>query len=171
MTNPRNLGNVIGRVSQDIKTFSNSDGSQSLAITIAVDDDYKSGADKTVKTNFIPVRDYVRAGGVNPWERVHKGDLIAVPVRINAKPFEKDGVTQYPVTIEADGFPAFLESKAVTEARAAKNTVEAAAGEPVATGVPTSVEGDPAAAAQIAQLEAQLAAARNGATVDSPFGA
>lgn len=156
MTNAANHGVLIGRLSQDIKQITNRDGSVTQLITLAVDDDYKSGPDKKVQTNFIPLRDFVRAGGTNLWGGVHKGDLIAVPFRISAKPYEKDGKTEYPLSLETDGAPRYLEPKTVTEARAAK---AAAAAPEAADEIPATVPADTSATGEsIEELQAKLAA-------------
>jgi single-stranded DNA-binding protein len=151
MTNPANNGQLIGRLAQDIKEFANQDGSRKQLITIAVEDNFKSGPEKVAQTNFIQVENFVPAGRTaGGWDRVHKGDLVAVQIRIDSKPYTKDGETVYPAPkLVVEGFPTFLEPKSVTEARAAKNAVEAAAG--------TVSDED-----RIAALEAELAAARAG---------
>ncbi|MCI4659758.1 single-stranded DNA-binding protein [Cryobacterium zhongshanensis] len=128
MTNPLNTGTLVGRVSQDIKEFPNNDGSKVLLVTVAVDNNFTSGADNTAKTQYVPVRAFLAktVKGRGSWDRVHKGDLIAIQTRISSEPYQKNGETVYPApTIEVDGFPQFLESKSVTEARAARKAVEA----------------------------------------------
>lgn len=149
MANPLNNGTLVGRVSQDIREFPNADGSKVLLATIAVDNNFTSGADKTAKTQFVPVRAFLpkSVSGRGSWDRVHKGDLIAVQTRISCEPYTKNGETVYPdPTIEVDGFPQFLESKSVTDARAARNAVAA------------PVPADETADETIARLQAQLAA-------------
>jgi single-stranded DNA-binding protein len=146
MSNPLNSGTVTGRVSQDIKEFKNADGSKVLLATIAVDDNFKSGPDQKVATQFIPVRAFLSKAvtGRGSWDRVHKGDLISVNVRLSATPYQKNGETVYPdLSAEVDGFPQFLEPKAI--ARAARNAVAAPAA------VPETPE------EQIARLTAELA--------------
>jgi len=149
MGNPLNHGSVIGRVSQDIKEFVNGDGSKTLLVTVAADDNFLSGTDRKAKTQFVPLRVFLAksVNGRGSWDRVGKGDLIAVDYRISAAPFEKNGEMVYPApTLEVDGFPQFLEPKSITEARAAKNAVAAPAA-PV----------DESDADKIARLTAQLA--------------
>jgi len=153
MTNPLNNGTIVGRVSQDIKEFPNSDGSKVLLITMAVDDNYVSGAEKTAQTNYIPVRAFIAktVTGRGSWDRVHTGDLVGIQIRIECKSYVKNGETVYPApTIEVDGFPQYLESKQVTETRAARKAVAAPVAEAAAV-VETAAE-------QIARLTAELAA-------------
>lgn len=163
MSNPLNNGVLTGRVAQDIREFPNADGSKVLLTTIAVEDNFVSGADRKAKTQFVPVRIFLAktVNGRGSWDRVHKGDLISVGTRIACEPYEKDGETVYPApTVEVDGFPQFLESKSTVEARVARNAVAAAPAEPAEESQDET----------IARLQAQLAAAQ-GVDVDatSPF--
>lgn len=163
MANPNNFGVLTGRVSQDKVVFQNSDGSKTVLVTIAVDDNFRSGADRKTKTQFISARAFIPASvdGLGSWDRVGKGDLISANIRLAAAPYEKNGETVYPdVQVEFDGYPQFLESKAVTEARAAKKAVASAPAEPT----------EETADEKIARLQAELAAAQ-GVDVDStsPF--
>lgn len=177
MSNPANNGLLIGRLAQDIKEFQNSDGSRKQLITLAVEDNFKSGPSKEVQTNFIQLENFVAAGRTaGGWDRVHKGDLIAVNFRVDAKPYEKDGQTHYPMKLVVEGFPTFLEPKSVTDKRAAERTAkEAQAAQEIAAAAPQVPTDD--ASARIAQLEAELAAerAKAGAHTDydavAPFGA
>jgi len=158
MANPLNFGALTGRVAQDIKEFPNADGSKVLLITLAVDNNFVSGPDRKAKTQFIPVRAFIAKSvdGRGSWDRVGKGDLTSVGTRIACEPYTKNGETVYPdPTIEVDGFPQFLESKTVTEARQARHAVAAPA---------APVEETPEQT--IARLQQQLA---DQATETSPF--
>lgn len=149
MTNPLNNGNLVGRVAQDLREFPNSDGSKVLLATIAVDNNFTSGAEKKAKTQYIPVRIFLAktVSGRGSWDRVHKGDLIAIQTRVACEPYQKNNETVYPdPTIEVDGFPQFLESKATTDARVARNAVAAPA-----------APADETAEETIARLKAELA--------------
>lgn len=177
MANPLNNGTLTGRVSQDIKEFPNSDGSKVLLLTLAVDNNFVSGPDKTAKTQFPPLRVFLpkSVAGRGSWDRVHKGDLISVSTRIACEPYQKNGETVYPApTIEVDGFPQFLESKATTEARVARNAVAEPAAAPAAEDAPAAAAAPAAESPEetIARLEAQLAA-QNGSQPNynntSPF--
>jgi len=162
MANPLNNGTLTGRVAQDKKVFPNADGSKVVLVTLAVDNNFVSGADRKVRTQFVPVRAFLpkTVQGLGSWDRVGKGDLISVSTRIACEPYEKNGETVYPdPTIEVDGFPQFLESKQVTEARAAKHAVST----PAAEETPEQ---------QIARLQAELDAANSAQSIaeaTSPF--
>lgn len=141
MSNPLNNGVLVGRVAQDLKVFPNADKSHVVLGTLAVDNNFLSGtgADRSAKTQFIPVRIFVpnTISGIGSWDRVHKGDLIAVQTRISCEPYTKNGETVFPEpTIEVEGFAQFLESKTVVEARAARKAVAATA--PVAPAAETA---------------------------------
>lgn len=127
MSNPANNGTLIGRLSQDVKAFANQDGSQKLMISIAVEDNFKSGPEQKAQTSFVQVEAFVGAGkSAGGWDRVHKGDLIAVQFRVDARSYTgKDGKTVYPVKLVVEGFPTFLEPKSVTDKRLAQGAVTA----------------------------------------------
>lgn len=160
MANPNNFGGLVGRLAQDPTVFINSDKSKTVLITLAVDDNFVSGADRKVKSQFIEIRAFVPASveGNGSWDRTHKGDLVSVATRLASRPYtDKDGNTVYPpVTVEADGYPSFLESKKTVDERAARRAVEAT----------------PAAEAPLSETEAQeLARLRAQQTADAttPF--
>lgn len=166
MSNPNNNITLVGRLSQDKKVFKNADGSHNVLLTLAVENNFQSKNPDTKKvetlTNFIPLRAYVPASvnGLGSWDRVGKGDLISLNARLAAVPYTKDGQVQYPLSVEVDGWPQFLESKAVTDARAAKRAVEAA-------GADSADEGK---SAREIELERQLAEARGESAVSTePF--
>jgi len=168
MSNPANHAHIIGRLAQDIKSFPNADGSRKQLITIAVDDNFRSGAEKSIATNFIQLENFVPAGrNAGGWDRVHNGDLIAVDYRVDAKPYtDGKGETHYPQKLVVDGFPTFLEPKSVTEARAAKKAVA------TAPEVPAPIaETETEANSRIAQLEAELAAVRGAQNAAVPVAA
>lgn len=168
MANPLNTLSLVGRIASDIKEFPNADGSKVLLITLAVDDNFRSGSDNKVQTNFVPVRAFIpkSVDGRGSWDRVGKGDLVAIAARIVAKPYMKDGETVYPpATIEADGYPQFLESKKVTEERAARKAVESTTDAPAAAAAAAPEE---TPEQQIARLQAEISASRLAAET-SPF--
>lgn len=159
MSNPANSGTIIGRLTQDIRVMKNGDGSRKLLLTVAADDNFRSGSDQKAQTSFIQLERFVAAGAsMGGWDKVHQGDLIALDFHVEAKPYvDTKGETQYPQKLVIDGFPSFLEPKSVTEKRAAERAVKAAekarAAQPVVTAEVSAQE-------RIAQLEAELAESR-----------
>ncbi len=167
MANPANNGHIIGRVAKGgIKQFPNSDGSVTLRFSLGVDEDFVRNGKTEPDTDFIPVRAFVpaRANGIGSWANVGEGDLIALNYRLAYKPYTKNGETVYPEgpTVEIDGYPRYLETKAVTDARKAKKA--AAQPAPQAAAAP--------AQPSVAELQAQIAAlqAQQGDVSETPFG-
>lgn len=136
MANPANSGNLIGRLLSDPKVFKNSDESRTVYVNLAVEDDYKSGPNREVATNEIPVQDFVPVNGVanTPWRQIGEGDLIAVSTRLSAKRYtDRNGNLVYGtdnLRVEVDGFPKFLESRATTQARRERKAAQAAQSQP-----------------------------------------
>lgn len=154
MANPNNFGVLTGRLSQEPKVFPNADGSNTVLVTLAVEDNFVSGSERKAKTHFPTIRAFVpkTVNGTGSWGRVHKGDLISVATRISAESYVKDGETVYPtVTIEADGYPQFLESKRTVDERAARNAVAAAEAPAETPAVEETAE------QELARLRAELA--------------
>lgn len=121
MSNPLNNATLTGRLSQELKVWDNKDGSKTVAAKIAVDDNYKTKGE--IQTNHIPLRVFVpkTMDGIGSWNLLNVGDLFTVNAALVAKPYtDKNGQKQFPLEVQVDGFPQFLESKATVEARAAK---------------------------------------------------
>ena len=154
MASVKNLGTAIGRVSQ-LKAFDeNSDGSFTMAVTIAVDDNFLSKdpknptGPKVRNTNFIQLRHYIAAGkGKGPWANVHVGNRIAVNYRVKAQPYTDDaGVKHYPQTLEIEGGVEYLDTlEETSKLKSVKDT---------GSDAPADAEFD-TVAARTAQLEAQ----------------
>lgn len=157
MANPNNFGVLTGRLAQEPKVFENSDGSHTVLVTLAVEDNFLSGTgeNRKPKVHYPSIRAFVpkTVEGTGSWGRTHEGDLISVATRISAESYVKDGERVFPtVVIEADGYPQFLESKSVVDARAARKAVEKAEAE---TTAPAPVEETPEQ--ELARLRALLA--------------
>lgn len=160
MANPLNSLTLVGRLARDVHVIDRANGSKTVLGTIAVDDDFTSKNPQTgqseVRTNFVPFESYIpssvvakSAAGIGGWGNTGKGDLVALDARIDAKPYtDKNGETQYPVTISTGPFPQYLEPRSVTSARRENKEEEAAPAAAAAPADQTSVD----------QLQAQLAA-------------
>ena len=115
--NPSNNGTLIGRLASDPKFFANADGSRRLLATIAVDDNFKNRAGER-HTQFVQVESYLPADKTLGWGNTGKGDLVAVPFKVDTTPYtDSAGETHYPVRLVAEGAPTYLEPKSVTIAR------------------------------------------------------
>lgn len=121
MANPFNSVVLTGRLARDLVVKQNKDGSHTVLGTIAVDANFKNRAGET-KTDFIPFRSYVgvRANGTGGWANVGQGDLISMSAHLDVTPYEKDGETVYPLTVEVDGFPQYLEARSTVAQRRAE---------------------------------------------------
>lgn len=117
MSNPRNSGNVIGRLTKDPVVFTNQDGSKKVAFTLMADHNYTDqqgnrGADA------VPVEAFVRAttNGLGPFASIHKGDLVAVNVKLRQDRYKKNGVEVFELKAIVEDIT-FLEPRSVTQAR------------------------------------------------------
>lgn len=185
MSNIANNLNLIGNISQIPKRLTNANGSQTVLITLAVEDDFRSTnekGEKVYQANFIPVRVYVRPevvnSGKNMWDRVTKGSPIAVGAHVSARAYtdKKTDETVYPKpSLEADGFPKFLESKAEGDARLAKNAAEEAAKNGPAADAPAAGSEETAEQKadrlqrELNEARAAAAAQEDGYNADAPF--
>lgn len=126
--NPRNHGIAIGRLTRDPTVLKNVDGSHKVMFTLAVQNNFKSGPDKTKGTNFVAVEAFVSAGkeGLGVYDYMHKGDLIGVEYSVRSSSYERDGKTFYTQTLLVQSVD-LMERKRTTDARHTKNDVKAQA--------------------------------------------
>lgn len=118
MTNSANLVNITGRLTRNPVFFPNKDGSQKVKATIAVQDNFRSGADKTRKSQFIAVEQFLPVKmGTGAWANVTKGSQVQILGHLESNNYEKDGKMVYGGLILAVDSVSYLETKAETEAR------------------------------------------------------
>lgn len=182
MSNPLNSHTLVGRVGKNgIKVIANQGGSHTLLFNLAVEDNFQSvdpaDGQRKYRTNFVPLRAFVsdKVQGIGSWENVGEGDLIAVSYAINAKPYTKDGKVQYPLTLEVEGFPTYLEPKATTQARAQRKAQAAAQASQPQAAAQTGGETAEDLRRRLAELEAQQGGQAAQGSVedyasDAPFG-
>ncbi len=184
MSNPLNSHTLTGRVGKHgIKVIANQDNSHTLLFNLAVEDNFQSvdpaDGQRKYRTNFVPMRAFVsnKMQGIGSWANVGEGDLIAVNFALNAKPYTRDGQTQYPLTLEVEGFPTYLEPKATTQARAQRKAQEAQQNQaPAAQAQAPAAQGQTDDAEALRRRIAELEAVQGqGAPVedyntDAPFG-
>ena len=78
MFNIDNHGLICGRLVDEIKTYTNSDGSRRLLFTLASQDSFR-GRNGNKGTQFIPLTAFVPSGrGSTIYDRIHKGDKVSV---------------------------------------------------------------------------------------------
>lgn len=127
MANPNNLVTITGRLARDLTVKTNSDHSTTILGTLMVDENF-TNRDGKVASQPINFQAFIPASvnGLGGWGNVGKGDLLSMAGRLTNPSYEKDGQMVYPgMRLEIDGFPQFLESRAVTQARRNQNTAAA----------------------------------------------
>ena len=128
MSNVRNEGTVIGRLTRDITVFTNSDGSHKVLFTVAAQDNFKSGVDKTRKTQFVPLEAFVSkySNGLGVYGYMHKGDLVAVNYTVKSSSYQdRSGQTRYTIALSVTSVE-LMESKAAAEERRVRTAGSAA---------------------------------------------
>lgn len=142
MTNSANLVNITGRLTRNPVFFQNNDGSQKVKATIAVQDNFRSGADKTRKSQFIAVEQFLPVKlGTGAWANVTKGSQVQILGHLESNNYEKDGKMVYGGLILAVDSVSYLETKAETETR---RNAQAAAAAPAPEAAEPAPEAAPA---------------------------
>ncbi|WP_093802215.1 single-stranded DNA-binding protein [Streptomyces sp. Wb2n-11] len=117
MSNPRNNGQLIGRLANDPKVFENKDGSKKVLFTVFADRAY-TNAQNQRDSDAVPVEAFVRAQtqGLGPYSNIHKGDLVAVGYMLRMDRYSKNGEQVFDLKVISEDIT-FLESRSVTQAR------------------------------------------------------
>lgn len=126
MANPNNTGIVIGHMTDEVKVFTNKDGSRKIMYTVAASDNFKD-KDGNRGTQFIPLEAFVRADKADNgvYDRMHKGDAVAVTYSVRNNNYTKEsGEKVYGITLLTDAV-SLLDSKATSDARQAARAVAA----------------------------------------------
>ena len=120
--NIRNCFSIIGRLTKDPAVFDNSDGSKKVRFTLAAQDNFASGEDKQVGTQFLPVRAYIpkdnaASKGLGVYGIMHKGDLVGVSGQIKNNDFtDRSGVQHHELALYIEDVQ-IIEFKAVRDDR------------------------------------------------------
>lgn len=134
--NTRNFGIVTGRLAQDPVVFDNKDGSKKVKVKLAVADNFKSGPDQVKQTRFVELDGFVNAEnakkGLGVYGMMHQGDMVSLQYTLQPNSYEKGGETVYVTNLLIQQVD-LLESRATTQARAAKKAIEGAAAPAAAT--------------------------------------
>ncbi|WP_340375869.1 single-stranded DNA-binding protein [Streptomyces sp. SS7] len=117
MSNPRNNGQLIGRLANDPKVFENKDGSKKVLFTVFTDRAY-TNAQNQRDSDAVPVEAFVRAQtqGLGPYANIHKGDLVAVGFSLRMDRYTKNGEQVFDLKVISEDIT-FLEPRSVTQAR------------------------------------------------------
>lgn len=128
--NIRNFGIATGRLATDPVVFDNKDGSKKVKVKLGIQDNFKSGPDNTKQARFVEFDAFVSAEnakkGLGVYDMMHQGDLVSLQYTLQPNSYEKDGKTVYTTNLLVQSVD-LLESRATTQARAAKKAAEAAA--------------------------------------------
>lgn len=127
-TNLSNFAVLKGRLTKDIVSFLNKDGSRKVLVTIAVDNNWVNKADGKRGTQFINLEAFLPANvqGLGAYEHMHSGDLVSFGAHVESDQYKgKDGQTVYAQKIVIDQVQ-FEEPRSVTQARLAQRVANAA---------------------------------------------
>lgn len=124
-SNPRNNGQLIGRLASDPRVFTNKDGSKTVLMNIYADRDYKDRSGNR-GSDAVPVEAYIAATvqGLGPYSLVHRGDLVSINYALRMDSYNKNGETVYDLKVAAESI-ALLESRTVVQERVNKRLNEA----------------------------------------------
>lgn len=173
MANPNNNGNIIGRLADSPKAFTNADGSKKVYITIYADRNFKN-RDGGRDSDAIALEAFVPTGvtRLGVYDLMGKGDLIAVSFSLRSEKYAKDGQIVYKQAARIEDVQ-LLEPRGITQQRRA-NEASAQAPAPQAPAPQAEVTDDVAEMERrLAALKAAKAAAAAQAGNDpseSPFG-
>ncbi|MGW2986461.1 single-stranded DNA-binding protein [Streptomyces goshikiensis] len=117
MANPRNNGQLIGRLANDPQCFDNKDGSKKVLFTVFTDRAY-TNAQNQRDSDAVPVEAFVRAQtqGAGPYANIHKGDLVAINYTLRMDRYTKGGELVFNLKVVSEEIT-YLESRSVTQAR------------------------------------------------------
>lgn len=121
--NLKNFGLAEGRLTKDPVFLNNKDGSRKVKFTLAVHDNYK-GKDGKYGTQFVNFDGFIRAdketNGV--YDCLHKGDFVKVQYSVRSNNYkDKSGKDVFEQVLFIENLQ-FSETKAASDARAAKNS-------------------------------------------------
>lgn len=128
MSNIRNFGSITGRLANDPKIFTNSDGSKKVLMTVMVDRGYVDRNTNQRPSDAIDVEAFVNkaTNGNGPFGRIHKGDKVQFATELRKDVYQKNGQTVYEQKVIVTDVD-FLEPKSVTDARLAERVAKAEA--------------------------------------------
>ena len=127
MLNMSNFGMCEGRITKKPVMMANKDGSKKVFVTLAVQDNFASGSDKEIKTQFINLEGFVpKDRKASVYEKLEVGDKVAIQYRVETPSYEKDGQTIYKTALVIENIQ-FKESMAEKTARQARHAADAAA--------------------------------------------
>ena len=125
MLNMSNFGICEGRVTKKPVMMENKDSSKKIFVTLAVQDNFASGADKERKTQFLNLEGFVpKNRKASVYEKLEVGDKVAIQYRVETPSYEKDGQKVYRTVLIIENVQ-FKESMAEKTARQARHAANA----------------------------------------------
>ena len=117
MFNLDNHGVVTGRLTDEIKTFINRDGSRRLLFTLAAQDAHRNRSGQK-GTQFVQLTAFVPAGrATSIYDNIHKGDKISCAYSLRNNNYtDKAGQAHYDLEVFIEDLK-IQEPKSVTSAR------------------------------------------------------
>lgn len=117
MFNIDNNGVITGRLTDEIKTFINRDGSRRLIFTVASQDAHRNRSGQK-GTQFIQLTAFVPANRNNTiYSLLHKGDKVSCAYSLRNNNYtDKNGIQHFNLEIFVEGIK-IQEPKSVTNAR------------------------------------------------------
>lgn len=112
MANPNNNGTAIGRLARDPQIFANEDGSRTVYVTVAAQNNFIS-RDGSRHAEFVPLEVFIPADrGNGVYDLIHQGDLVAATYSVRVTEYNGD----YKTRLTIDNVQ-MLEGKGTTSAR------------------------------------------------------
>lgn len=112
MANPNNNGTVIGRLARDPQIFVNGDGSRTVYVTVAAQNNFIS-RDGSRHAEYISLETFIPADRENGvYGLIHQGDLVATTYSVRVTEYNGE----YTTRLVIDNVQ-MLEGKGTTSAR------------------------------------------------------
>ncbi len=132
--NMANFGILEGRLTRDPKIFTNKDGSRKVLVNIAVQDNFKSGEDKSYNSQFPQLEQFLNKDSkLQTYDKVKKGDLLQLRYSVRTPQYKKeDGSIEYQLklVIEDVKIKAYAPANRLSKNEEAAADANAAVAEP-----------------------------------------
>ena len=105
MKNSANFGVALGRITKDLKTYTNSDGSTKILFTVAARSDFKNKTTGEYDVEYVPFEGYVPAGrnNLSVYEHMKKGTPVSVTYHVHtAMVDDKKGGKVFKIVLAVD---------------------------------------------------------------------
>ena len=94
--NQRNFGVVEGRLVRNPVFKDNKDGSRKALLTVAARQNFASGTNNSVGSDFIQLQAYIAAGKTNTvYDIMQQGDLVGLEYTVRSNAYTDDNGTEH----------------------------------------------------------------------------